>query len=357
MPIAQAAARAAEEFAVAGILRVEPLGRGLINDTFLVSAIASRFVLQCINSRVFPDPVAVMANLRTLSEHTRRLPPHAAGFRLPEIVPARTGLDFHRDGQGRVWRALTYIEGTRNLTTLENLGQAEQVGRTLGRFHALGSGLAPEALHDTLPGFHIIPDYLARFDAVLARPGTGPDSPELSEALAFVEARRARAGLLEAARKSGALRLRVIHGDPKLDNILFDIATGAAVSLIDLDTVKPGLIHYDIGDCLRSCCNCARATGGEATFDIGLCRAILRGYLEEAEEFLTAADRAYLYEAIHLLPFELGLRFLTDHLEGDVYFKVDTPGQNLRRARAQFRLAESVERQEAAIRAVLHDLA
>jgi Ser/Thr protein kinase RdoA (MazF antagonist) len=354
------AVHAAQRFSDDPGLRVSLLGRGLINDTFLVSAASFRFVLQRINHRVFPDPAAVMANLRVLTDHVRhrQADPAARGWRLPEIIRTRTGEDFHRNGEGGFWRALSFIEGARGLAALDDDFQAEQVGHALGRFHALAGGIATDALRDTLPGFHIAPAYLAQFDQAAAQACPEADSAELREALDFVEARRSCIGVLEEAKRRGELRVRVIHGDPKLDNVLFDETSGRAVSLIDLDTVKPGLIHYDLGDCLRSCCNRAGETAGavEARFDLDLCRAILRGYLAEALDFLTEADRRYLYDAIRLLPFELGLRFLTDHLAGDVYFKVEARGQNLHRARVQFRLAESVERQESEIRRVLEDL-
>lgn len=358
MPIPAAAARAAAQFADGDLLRVETLGRGLINDTYLVSGAARRFVLQRINARVFPDPPAVMANLRALSDHARRGPVDPSGWRLPEIIPTRGGADFHQDGTGDYWRALSFIDGTRSLDSLANETQAEQVGRALGRFHALASGLDPDSLLDTLPGFHIAPAYLARFDEMAARPRSKPDSVELLAALDFVAARRAVAGVLEEAKARGELKPRVIHGDPKLDNVLFDESGRRAVSLIDLDTVKPGLIHYDLGDCLRSCCNRRGEQATEApVFDLDICRAILRGYAAEARGFLSAADWDYLYAAIRLLPFELGLRFLTDHLAGDVYFKAEWPGQNLVRARVQFGLAESVERLEEGIRGVIQALA
>jgi Ser/Thr protein kinase RdoA (MazF antagonist) len=226
----------------------------------------------------------------------------------------------------------------------------------LGRFHVLSSEIPPETLHDTLPGFHETPGYLKNLDAAVAACDRSRLSPDtVPKALEYVESRRDTANVLEAGRLRGDLRLRVIHGDPKLDNVLFDIGSDDAVSLIDLDTVKPGLIHYDIGDCLRSCCNMADKENGErqAAFDLDCCRAILRGYLAETRETLSPADQAYLYDAIRLLPFELGLRFLTDHLVGDVYFKVDWAGQNLSRALSQFQLARSVEAQADAIRRML----
>ncbi len=158
---------------------------------------------------------------------------------------------------------------------------------------------------------------------------------------------------LEKARAQGRLRLRPIHGDPKVNNVMLDTATGQAVGMVDLDTVKPGLVHYDIGDCLRSGCNPL----GEETedweavrFEPELCRAILAGYLSLARDFLTETDYAYLYDAIRLLAFELGLRFFTDYLAGNVYFKARHPEHNLVRALVQFKLTESIESQAAAIR-------
>lgn len=337
--------------------QLEPLGRGLINDTYRVIEGNTSWVLQRINRQVFPDPPAIMVNLRRVTEHARlaRKGCPETRWRLPELIPTREGADYHEDAAGDCWRAMTYIEDTLGLPAIAEPGQAEQVGRALGWFHRLMSELPADDLHDTLPGFHVTPGYLATYDATLARCSDQVRTPELEEALIFVERCRERAAVLENAKAEGRLALHVIHGDPKLDNVLFDRRTGEAVSLIDLDTVKPGLIHYDLGDCARSSCNRARECShpDEACFDLDLFRALLKGYGREAGGCLTGEDRDYLYDAVCLLPFELGLRFLNDHLAGDVYFKVSEPGQNLRRALGQFRLARSIESQEREIRAAL----
>ncbi len=232
------------------------------------------------------------------------------------------------------------------------------MGYALGLFHHLLSDLPPGNLADTLPGFHVTPQYLAQFDAVLGQPDL-PSSPEVAFGLQFIEARRAWAGVLEQGRAEGRLRLRPIHGDPKVNNVLLDTATGQAVALVDLDTVKPGLVHYDIGDCLRSGCNPL----GEETahwqavrFEPELGRALLQGYLGVARDSWSDQDHAYLYDALRLLAFELGLRFFTDYLAGNVYFKVRHPEHNLARALVQFRLTESIEAQEQALRALIRDL-
>ncbi len=175
----------------------------------------------------------------------------------------------------------------------------------------------------------------------------------------FISTRRALAPVLEDAKAQGRLRLRPIHGDPKVNNVMMDANTGLAVGLVDLDTVKPGLVHYDLGDCLRSGANPL----GEETqdweavrFDLELGRAILQGYLSRARDFLAEYDYAYLYDAMRVIAFELGLRFFTDYLEGNVYFKARHPEHNLLRALVQFRLTESIESQEGAIRAIIREL-
>lgn len=353
-----AALVAARQFATGGGQpELEPLGRGLINDTYRVRNGRDCWVLQRINRRVFPDPAAVMANLRRISDHARRVRQGCpeTPWRLPEVISTRSGDDVYPDEQGEYWRAISYIDHTHGLSEIGDAGQAEQVGRALGWFHGLLADLPGDALHDTLPGFHVTPAYLARFDAVRAATPGPSDAPGLAAAISFVETHRAGAGILEQAREQGRLWPRVIHGDPKLDNVLFDNRTGRAVSLIDLDTVKPGLLHYDIGDCLRSCCNRAGecSAPGEANFDLEVFKAILSGYHRETAGLLTRDDREYLFEAIRLLPFELGLRFLTDHLAGDCYFKVREPGQNLTRALTQFSLVDSIERQAREIHRIL----
>ena len=224
-------------------------------------------------------------------------------------------------------------------------------------FHILLSNLPAERLADTLEGFHITPVYLLHYHEVLAR-CKADSSPEVNYCTWFINERRDWAHVLENAKADGKLILRPIHGDPKINNIMMDALTGKAVGIVDLDTIKPGLIHYDIGDCLRSGCNPL----GEETeqwetvrFDTDTCQSILQGYLSVAKDFLTPNDFYYLYDSARLITFELGLRFFTDHMEGDVYFKTRHPSHNLLRALVQFKLTESIESQEAAVRSIIQE--
>ncbi|MCL7423036.1 MAG: aminoglycoside phosphotransferase family protein [Methylobacter sp.] len=328
------------------ITDIQPLGNGLINDTFLVMTDAEPFVLQRINTAVFPRPARIMENLQALNKHLQRKPAGSVKLRIPDILPA-VGGEYYYEQNGDYWRALRYINHTESLEVIGSTHDAAQAGFALGHFHRLLSDLDPGILHDTLPDFHITPNYLSRYDQVAANlPVSSADSRYCAD---FIDRHRHIAGDLETAKQQGLLTPRVIHGDPKLNNFLFDRHTGTIVGVVDLDTVKPGLVHYDIGDCLRSCCQTTAPVG----FDTDRCAVILASYLAEAGVFFSESDYAYLYPAIRLIPFELGIRFLTDHLEGDRYFKVTEPGQNLRRAAEQFQLCEAIGRQEPAIRQII----
>lgn len=342
------ALRAAQAFVADDpALRVEPCGQGLINDTFLVTAgDGRRLILQRLNRQAFPQPERVQANLRALLAHVATRPQNPEHrLTLPGTHPTANGADHYTDADGGFWRALDYIDRTRTVARLENTGQASEIGFALGRFHALVHDLAPDRLQVTREGFHQTPMYYERFQAAAAGINNRPDD-ELRFCLDFAHARNSIVDTLESARRAGRLPVRIIHGDPKLDNLLFDESGRHVVALIDLDTAQPGLVHYDLGDCLRSACNPAGESPKdprEARFDLDLCRAILKGYLDETRGFLTSEELALLPVAARLIPFELGLRFLTDHLNGDRYFKVAYRGHNLLRAATQFRLTASIE--------------
>jgi Ser/Thr protein kinase RdoA (MazF antagonist) len=370
-------ADAARQFTPQGqrVLDVREYGRGNVHDTFLVtvgqahpasstdSPGEEHFILQRLNTRVFPRPELVMGNIRVFTEHVRRrlerapLPP-GRRWEVPRVLLTRDGQDHWLDPDGSFWRALSFINGAETFDTIQNLDHAREVGYALGRFHSLLSDLPPDRLADTLPGFHITPRYLRHYDEVLEK-HRAQSSPEVDYCLQLIKEGRAWADVLEKAREQGKLRLRPIHGDPKVNNVLLDTATGQAVSMIDLDTVKPGLVHYDIGDLLRSGANPLgeeTEEWEEVRFEPDLCRAILTGYLSLSRDFLTQNDYAYLYDAIRVIAFELGLRFFTDYLEGNVYFKATHREHNLARALVQFKLTESIAAQADALRAIIREV-
>lgn len=354
----------AEQFKPQGeITDIREFGNGNINKTFLITLYAERekhFILQCINTRVFRQPELVIHNMRICTEHVsqrlQRIPlGEGRRWEVPSVLLTQDSQDFYLDPDGSFWRAISFIEGSQSFNTIKDTIFAREVGYALGIFHNLLNDLPPDRLSDTLKGFHITPLYLQHYEEVLTKCNVGK-SPEVNYCLQFISRRTTWAYVLEDARAQGRLCLQPIHGDPKINNIMIDNATGQAISIVDLDTVKPGLIHYDIGDCLRSGCNTLGEETGQwekAHFDPDLCRAILQGYLLMAKDFLTENDFFYMYDSIRLIAFELGLRFFTDFLEGNVYFKVRHPEHNLDRALVQFKLTESIESQERTIRSII----
>ncbi len=364
----------ANRFNVKGrLVTLVPFGNGNINDTFLAvyrnTFTETQVVLQRVNRMVFPNPEAIMANMHAITFHCHeKLEADSAVGRddrvwqMPRIIKTKGGGDFMTDENGDVWRVITRILSAHAFDSAQSPEHALECGAALGHFHYLISDMAPTSIEDPLPGFHITSGYLARYDETLSDPYANEilnASMEAKRLARYIEERRDFAVSLEKAEARGELKKRMFHGDPKVNNIMIDDFTGKGTAMIDLDTVSPGLAHIDFGDAIRSLCNPAgeeELNLGKVTFDEDLFAAFCKGYMSEAGAFLTDADRAHLYDAIRLLPFELGLRFFQDYLAGDVYFKVRQPGQNLNRARVQFRLCEAIEARERSIRGILERL-
>jgi Ser/Thr protein kinase RdoA (MazF antagonist) len=361
----------AEAFRLPGaIKRISPLGSGNVNATFLVETAGGRAVLQRINTVVFPRPELVMGNLEVLSTHVKqrlqreqeRPDGGLLGERrwvLPELIRTHAhDRSWALCSAGGCWRMLAFVEDSRSLDVVSERGQAHELGWGLGLFHRLIGDLPPEHLADTLEGFHITPRYLDAYHQALVRT-TVDSTPQAQGCVEFIRERTALVSVLENAKARGDLPLRPIHGDPKINNLLIDPQCGAAIALVDLDTVKPGLVHYDIGDGLRSCCN---RLGEETTdfeqvhFDLDLAEAMLEGYLAMTQGMLSPLERQLIPEAARLISFELGLRFFTDHLNGNIYFRANHRDHNLHRALVQFRLTASIEAQIAELQALVERL-
>ncbi len=335
---------------------VKPLGSGNINDTYLVHSAGRSFVLQKINSNVFRQPQRVIDNFQKVTAHLINKQKRGEGqLQVAEPVLTKDKQLSYRDESGSLWRAQSYIAHT-SRPVLSSGQQAYHVGQILAVFHRLIADLDLHGFYDPLPGFHHLPQYLQQYDEELYERGIGPGAEkELDVCLAAVERYRVQAATLEKAKGAGILSLQPIHGDPKVDNFIFD-ELGHGVGLLDLDTVAMGLVHYDLGDCLRSCCNRAGETAKNtdpAAFDLGLCRALLDGYFSGPAPLLTLEQRGYIFDALVLICYELGLRFFTDHLRGNPYFKVQRDGDNLTRALTQFSLVDAVGAQEKHIRAMV----
>jgi Ser/Thr protein kinase RdoA (MazF antagonist) len=329
------------------IARIEPFGTGNINDTFLVTLHQGKqLVLQRVNPAVFPEPLLVQHNMRIVTNHLeheiRNSPARKDRFTPLVLYHGKNG-DSYQAEDGSIWRLLHLVPG-KTYETINTPFQAEELGRCLGIFHHLLSTIEPTKLADTLPGFHHTQACLDQYDRVRAEHEHDQD-PAMKFCHLFIEMRRALATLLDDA---PPLSRSVIHGDPKVANFLFDDDSDRVVSVIDLDTVRNGLLLHDIGDALRSCCNAigeSPPAPEHVFFDPDLFTAWLKGYFGEAELLLTNVDKAHIVQAVQVISFELGLRFVTDHLQGNRYFKTRFPGHNLIRAQVQFYLVQSIEDQ------------
>ena len=347
------------------IIKVEAFGNGLINSSWVIHCkqwSAQKIFLQRMNRHVFSNPEQIIENIQQLHAHIKSLPapkPNARVLRFPDLITTRDGSGFFIDDEGEYWRAFQFLEQTQTLETVQTTHQAREIGYVLGRFHSLLSDIDLDRLKTTLADFHVTPNYLHCFDLAYKQSQLAQQTDEFRQCLVYIERFRNDAHHLEQARQSNHLPTRLIHGDPKRDNILFDQNTEYAVSLIDLDTMQPGLIHYDIGDCLRSCCGTVvnpEQAFSSMTFNLDIFETILQSYLEHTRKIIRPIEYNWFYDAILLIPFELGLRFLTDYLNGNVYFKTTHPRQNLEKALQQFTLAADIEANKTAIQTTIQRL-
>lgn len=330
----------------------ERYGAGHINDTFTVWAAdhSRRWILQRINTDTFTDPAGLMENVTGVTSYLRREILARGGDPDREtlnVVPTREGKPYYTDCEGGAWRAYLFVEGTVCLQKVENERDFYTAAETFGNFQNQLAGYPAATLHETIARFHDTPNRYANFEKALAADVMGR-AREIGPEIAFIRAREADCHVLMDQLAAGVLPLRVTHNDTKLNNVLIDQATGKGICVIDLDTVMPGLSAYDFGDSIRFGANdCAEDEPDQSKvhFSLHLYEVFARGYLAAAGSAMTEAERRSLPWGAKLMTLECGIRFLTDYLEGDHYFKISRPAQNLDRARTQFTLVEGMERE------------
>ena len=352
---------AASHFAMEGTFASgAAYGSGHIHDTFLVRTrerSSPDYILQRINRVIFTDIPAMMENIARVCEHIRRQARDPDREALT-VIPAADGLPFHRDGEGRYWRCFRFIEHRELGQRPGRPQQAFEAGKLFGRFIVQLADLPPSSLHVIIPRFHDVEFRLEEFAQALLADPLGRRHEAAAE-IALVNERAEGMKRVLAAGREARIPLRVTHNDTKFNNVLFD-RWGRGLCLIDLDTVMPGYVPYDFGDAVRSAANTAcedETDSGSVRLDMGVYRELARGFLHGLRGGLGAGERELLAFGATLLTYTIGLRFLTDHLAGDLYFKTARPGHNLQRARAQFALLADMERRFAEMEEIVRGLA
>ncbi|PKP17584.1 MAG: hypothetical protein CVU06_12995 [Bacteroidetes bacterium HGW-Bacteroidetes-22] len=341
--------RSARESAIAFLpdhadFEISPFGSGHINDTFLITsgALKRPVVLQRINHHIFPDVEALMRNIRLVTAHLEDKK-EVYGYRILKFITTTSGKLLTGDPEQGYWRAMELVENSFTHNRLINQTQAFEAGKALGAFHAMFNDFDANRLTPTLPHFHHVGKRLAAFHTILEK----ADETRLRKSLDLISYTQEFAEKVQAIDRltdSNQLPVRVVHNDPKVNNILFD-ASGKACCMIDLDTVMPGCILHDFGDAIRTSASLAEEDETDLSrcgIDIGLFESYLKGYLEKARTILTEKEISLIPASTQILTFTIGLRFLTDYLAGDAYYKINYPDHNLLRAKAQYAQAAAI---------------
>jgi len=345
------------------VASVEAIDSGHINDTFLVrithAAGKKRYVLQRINAHVFPEPAAVMRNIDRVTRHIRDRAQSSGTGRLAHqsqltLIRARDGESFCLDSDGNFWRLWPFIYSASTFDTIKSVKHAHGAAAAFGDFQYLIHDLPAPRLHETIPAFHNTPARFDQFHAALENDIDGRAKTcerEIDTAHSYEES----VSVLHDLYELGELPERIVHNDAKLNNVLFDDASGLPVCVIDLDTVMPGLALYDFGDLVRTATMPVAEDESNletVVFQLDLYEALVDGYIGSAIGFLDNVELQHLALAGKIITVETGLRFLTDYLAGDVYFRIHHPEQNLHRARTQFAFAASIEESFSTMRSV-----
>lgn len=328
-------------------------GSGHINDTFVVHTQPGedpcrRFILQRISSAAFKHPDEVMANIVGVTSFLGEKIKEAGGNPARETMSVwatKSGENFHTDSEGGAWRVYPFVEDTICLQKAETPELFAASARAFGKFQRMLKDYPADTLYETIPKFHDTEDRLGKLKAAVAADVMGRVK-EVGPELKFVQEREADCSVALSALRDGRLPLRVTHNDTKLNNILIDRESGEGICVIDLDTVMPGLAINDFGDSIRFGANHSAEDERDLTkvnFDLELFDVYAAGFLEGAGGALTETELDYLPWGAKLMTLECGIRFLTDYLEGDHYFRIHREGQNLDRCRTQFKLVSDME--------------
>ncbi len=341
------------------IQHAETFKIGHINETYSATydqgGTRVRYIHQKINSHVFQNPPAVMKNLMRVTTHLRRKLELQDASDITRrsliLIPTRNGQSFYRNGNNEFWRTFVFVEGVQTFESVQSPEQALQAGRAFGEFQSLLVDLPGGRLIETIPNFH---NTRKRFTA-LQQAIQKDHYNRAREAKAEIDFALAHENIVDVildAMARGRIPERITHNDTKFNNVMLDMKTGEAMCVVDLDTVMPGCALYDFGDMVRTTTSPTLEDEkdlAKVTMQMPVFKKLAEGYFSNAGSFLTQAEKNLMAFSGKLITFEIGIRFLTDFLSGDTYFRIHRPGHNLDRSRTQFKLVESIEQQEKAM--------
>ena len=326
---------------------------GLINSTYVLTFSLPdggriRYVLQRINTSVFKNPTALMSNIFGVTEHIRQKMESQgenADRGVLHFIPTKDGQYGYIDADGDFWRTYVYVEHVIAHNTIERPRQFQNAGKGFGHFQNLLADYPSDRLYETIPLFH---DTVNRYDNLMrsVEKDTAKRAASVQAEIEFAKAHKSYCHIITDGLANGSIPLRVTHNDTKLNNVLMDEETDEAVCVIDLDTIMPGSALYDFGDSIRFGTNSGAEDEPDLTkvhFVPELFEAFTEGFLSEVAETFTQAELDNLANSAIIMTLECGMRFLTDYLDGDVYFHTSRPTHNLDRTRTQFRLVEEME--------------
>ncbi|MEP1095554.1 MAG: aminoglycoside phosphotransferase family protein [Cyclobacteriaceae bacterium] len=334
-------------FGIENPVRVEGIVSGLINETYKIETASEHLILQRINKEVFTEASQLMENIQSVQNTLVNVD----DYQVPELRKTINGALFHVDLDGYAWRMMGYISDSVTYDQTKDVGVAVEAGKLIGKFHLATSIIEPDRLHVILPNFHNLSFRADLFLGALQN-ASAEKLANASESIVFVEETLPHFDGLVGL----SLPLRVTHNDTKLSNLLFDKTSGKGLCLIDLDTLMPGYLYHDFGDVIRTLCNSVTENGKDLDavyFDMSLFEHFTEGYMSKMGEVLTDNEWVSLSTSIEFMPFIMGLRFLTDYLYGNVYYKTDYSDQNLDRCKNQFALIEKMKLQREKVAEVI----
>ncbi|WP_428867313.1 phosphotransferase enzyme family protein [Clostridium sediminicola] len=352
---------------VGEFIDVKPFGKGHINDTFEVhfkkeNNLIHRYIIQRINIDVFKSPKNLMENIENVTNHLRKKIIEQGGDCNREtlnVIKTINGSNLYKSSEGDYWRSYIAIEGAKTYQVVENLDHFYNAGRALGKFQEMLLDFPVKTLHESIPDFH---NTKKRYkDFLMAVSNDVMDRVKyIRNEIDFVMKRAEETDVLISLQKQGKLKTRVTHNDTKFNNVMIDDITGEGICILDLDTVMPGLSLYDFGDSIRSGANPAEEDERDLSkvcMDINLFESYTKGYLEVFGQALSKIELEHLPFSAKLMTFECGMRFLTDYINGDVYFKIHRKNHNLDRARTQFKMVEDMEEKFEEMKKIVNYLA